>query len=68
MNSLFVPAEKAEPDTLPMERATAIVTASYAPDFERCRLLCETMDRFVSGFSKHYLLVEHGDVATFRAL
>ena len=46
----------------------AVVTASYAPDFERCRLLCETMDRFVTGFSKHYLLVEHNDVARFRAL
>lgn len=68
MNSLFVPAEKTEPDTLPAEPATAIVTASYAPDFERCRLLCETMDRFVSRFSKHYLLVEHGDVSAFRAL
>lgn len=46
----------------------AIVTASYAPDFERCRLLCETVDRFATGFSKHYLLVEHGDVGRFRAL
>jgi hypothetical protein len=48
--------------------SAAIVTASYAPDFERCRLLCETVDRFVTGFSKHYLLVEHGDVGRFRAL
>lgn len=46
----------------------ALVTASYAPDFERCRLLCETVDRFVTGVSKHYLLVEHSDVGKFRAL
>lgn len=67
MSSSVVPAEKNETAEPPMGPA-AIVTASYAPDFERCRLLCETMDRFVSGFSKHYLLVEHGDVAAFRAL
>jgi len=47
---------------------TALVTASYAPDFERCRLLCETIDRFVTGYTKHYILVEHRDVALFRQL
>lgn len=46
----------------------ALVTASYAADFERCRLLCETVDRYVSGASHHYLLVEHRDVALFRQL
>lgn len=45
-----------------------MVTASYARDFERCRLLCETMDRHVTGFSHHYLLVEQRDVALFRQL
>ncbi|WP_235679330.1 DUF6492 family protein [Aquibium microcysteis] len=47
---------------------TAIVTASYAPDFERCRLLCETIDARVTGFTRHYILVEHSDVALFRQL
>lgn len=47
---------------------TAVVTASYAPDFERCRLLCETMDARLSGYAKHYILVEHRDVALFRRL
>ena len=46
----------------------AIVTASYAPDFERCRLLCETIDRFVAGAPRHYILVEQRDVALFRQL
>lgn len=46
----------------------AIVTASYGPDLERCRLLCETMDRHVSGYSKHVILVEPRDVHAFRAL
>ncbi|PYE90340.1 DUF6492 family protein [Phyllobacterium leguminum] len=47
---------------------TAIVTASYARDFERCRLLCESIDRFVTGAEKHYLLVAGHDVALFRRL
>lgn len=47
---------------------TAIVTASYAPDLERCRLLCETLDAHVDGFTRHYILVEHSDVPLFRWL
>jgi hypothetical protein len=47
---------------------TAIITASFAPDFERCKLLCETIDRHVTGFSKHYILVEHSDVNLFKKL
>jgi hypothetical protein len=48
--------------------ANAIVTASYAADLDRCRLLCETVDRHVSGFARHYLLVEPHDVPLFRQL
>lgn len=46
----------------------ALITASYAADFERCRLLCDTVDRHVTGASHHYLLVEHRDVALFQQL
>ena len=45
-----------------------LVTPSYAGDFERCRLLCESIDRFVTGFEKHYLLVAGFDVGLFRQL
>lgn len=55
-----------ETATRPMR--TAIVTASYAPDLERCRLLCETIDAHVEGFTRHYILVEHADVPLFRSL
>lgn len=48
--------------------STAFVTASYGPDFERCRLLCETMDELVAGHAAHYILVERGDVPLFRRL
>lgn len=47
---------------------TALVTASYAGDFERCRLLCETVDARVTGLARHYLLVAGHDVALFRQL
>ena len=47
---------------------TALVTASYAADFELCRLLCETVDAMVTGLTRHYLLVASHDVAQFRKL
>lgn len=49
-------------------RRTALVTASYAADFERCRLLCETVDRHVTGATRHLLLVSDPDVALFQQL
>ncbi len=45
-----------------------LITASYAPDLDRCRLLCETADRHVAGLAHHYILVEGRDVALFRQL
>ncbi|WP_152045282.1 DUF6492 family protein [Aureimonas psammosilenae] len=47
---------------------TAIVTASYRGDFERCRLLCESIDRHVSGHSRHLILVEERDLPLFAPL
>lgn len=57
-----------EQETGPRAMTAAVVTASYTPDFERCRLLCETMDSHVTSFGHHYLLVEGRDVALFRQL
>lgn len=48
--------------------STAIVTSSYRGDFERCRLLCESIDRRVRGFTTHYILVEPQDFALFASL
>ncbi|MGL4406378.1 MAG: DUF6492 family protein [Notoacmeibacter sp.] len=44
---------------------TAIVTSSYAGDVERFALLCETMDHFVAGHSRHLVLVASKDVKLF---
>jgi hypothetical protein len=49
-----------------MTLQTAIVTSSYRGDLERCRLLCESMDRCVTGYRRHLILVEGADVALFR--
>ncbi|MBB6260552.1 hypothetical protein FHS77_001086 [Paenochrobactrum gallinarii] len=51
-----------------MAKRMALVTASYDKDFDRCRLLCETLDRYVTGFETHYILVAHRDVALFKQL
>ncbi|RDJ26803.1 hypothetical protein DWF00_01080 [Bosea caraganae] len=51
-----------------MSFSYAIATPSYAGDYERCRLLCASIDRFVSGHGAHYLLVEDRDLALFKPL
>ena len=43
----------------------ALLTPTYAADLELCTLLCESVDRHVSSFSKHYLLVPDCDLALF---
>lgn len=51
-----------------MSKRNAIITASYAPDFERCRVLCETMDKHASGYECHYILVDAPDRELFAQL
>lgn len=46
----------------------ALLTCSYAPDFERCRQLCRSVDRFASGFAEHVLIVPRRDHALFAPL
>jgi hypothetical protein len=41
----------------------ALLTPTYGRDLELCTLLCESVDRHVTSFSKHYLLVPACDVA-----
>jgi Family of unknown function (DUF6492) len=46
----------------------AVVTPSYRGDFERCRLLCQSMDAFVTGDWHHYVIVEKSDLLLFKTL
>ena len=50
------------------DQRVALVTPSYAADFERCKLLCESVDRFVSEDVDHYILVDDGDYSQFSGL
>jgi hypothetical protein len=45
--------------------AVALVTPTYGPDLERCALLCESVDRYVTSFTKHHLIVPDAELALF---
>jgi hypothetical protein len=45
----------------------AIVTPSYPPDFERCKLLVESLAHCAPQL-RHFLIIDHRDRAMFRAL
>jgi len=45
--------------------AVALITPTYSHDLERCALLCESVDRHVGGFTKHYLIVPDHELAMF---
>ncbi len=46
----------------------ALITPSFKPDFERCRLLCESVDRFVDPTVQHYIIVDRRDYQLFKTL
>ncbi|WP_439100784.1 DUF6492 family protein [Congregibacter sp.] len=49
-------------------RDIGMVTCTYEPDFDSCRILCRSVDRWVSGDITHWLVVPARDVALFRQL
>lgn len=46
----------------------ALITPSFRGDFERCRLLVESVTRWVAEPVKHYLVVDRQDLALFKPL
>jgi Family of unknown function (DUF6492) len=44
----------------------AFITPSYSGDFERCKMLCQSMDVFLSGKWHHYIVVDKPDEALFK--
>ncbi len=48
--------------------SVALLTPTYGRDLELCTLLCESVDRHVAAFSKHYLLVPDCDLPLFAHL
>lgn len=51
-----------------MSESFAIVTPSFAPDFERCRLLVESVQRHVAAHVPHYVVVDRRDERLFSRL
>ena len=51
-----------------MSVPVSIITPSYHRDFEACRLLCETLDRYATGFTDHYIVVTSDDLPLFAPL
>jgi hypothetical protein len=47
---------------------TALITVSYAPDLARCQRLCRTIDRHVTDFLHHLVIVPGRDLPLFRHL
>lgn len=50
------------------ELTYAFITPSYAPDFQRCKLLCWSIKQFVSFPIKHYIIVDRKDLSLFSQL
>lgn len=47
---------------------SCIITPSYKPDFERCRLLAESIDKFSRSPIHHYIIVDRRDYKLFQQL
>jgi hypothetical protein len=50
-----------------LARSVALITPSYAGDFERFSLLCQSIDRRVTGYDRHYVIVSDDDMPLFQA-
>lgn len=46
----------------------AFITQSYKDDYKECKLLCESIDKFVPGEIIHYIFVNDLDIALFKHL
>jgi Family of unknown function (DUF6492) len=50
------------------DRQFALITPSYWRDFERCKLLVESVEHCLTDASRHYLVVDRRDVPLFQPL
>ena len=50
-----------------MTTSVAFVTKSYAPDLERCELLCRSIELLAPG-ARHWIIVDSRDLSAFRHL
>ena len=50
------------------DNRVALITPSYRADFQRCRLLCDSVDKFVRDGAEHFILVDNDDYRQFLTL
>jgi len=50
-----------------LARPVALITPSYRGDLERFALLCDSIDRRVAGYERHYVVVSDDDAPLFRS-
>lgn len=48
-----------------MERGVALITPSHRNDIERFSLLCDSIERHLESYERHYVIVNDDDVALF---
>ena len=51
-----------------MSQKLCLITPSYKPDFARCRLLAQSIDRFIEESIHHYIIVDRQDLSLFQQL
>jgi hypothetical protein len=56
------------PEAVAQDASCAIITPSYRGDFERCKILCKSIDAFVVGEWHHFIIVEKADLGIFKVL
>lgn len=55
-------------DNRPAPATWAIITPSYAPDLERCKILCRSIDLCIKDDFEHILIVDRRDFQAFSPL
>ena len=48
-----------------MSPSISLITPSYRGDLESCRLLCDSIDRYVTGYDVHYIVIGDEDAEAF---
>lgn len=48
-----------------MGKTVALITPTFRGDLERFELLCESIDRFATGYERHYVIVNDDDLPFF---
>ena len=51
-----------------IQLTSCIITPSFKPDFERCRLLSQSIDKFSKSPMHHYIIVDKKDYKLFQQL